>query len=194
MRRSGRLSGQCRTPLSRPDRTCSGHPRRPKKHRRWGWRKGGVPRRRGWPGQARPGRPAERIATVELSRLSQVCLHFRFEAALILLTISQINRGDRHARLLSVGTHVRGLPRKPAVGVPSSEPGGWREATGGVFGQGFTPSGSACGRATFPASGKDQRVRSGKRRVHNASPTGRPARRPRRAPRLRRAPVAAAHR
>ncbi len=37
-----------------------------------------------------------------LSRLSQVCLHLEFEAALILLRKCQINRGVRHARLLSL--------------------------------------------------------------------------------------------
>ncbi len=49
---------------------------------------------RGRPGGARPWR-----ALVGLSRSSQVCLHLRCEAALILLRKSQINRGFRHARL-----------------------------------------------------------------------------------------------
>ena len=36
-----------------------------------------------------------------LSRFSRICLHFEFEAALILLRKSKIKRGDSHEKLLS---------------------------------------------------------------------------------------------
>ena len=38
--------------------------------------------------------------TGDLSRFSRTCLHLEFEAALILLQKSKINRGDSHEKLL----------------------------------------------------------------------------------------------
>ena len=66
----------------------------------------------------RPEQPA-------LSRFSRICLHFEFEAALILLRKSKINRGDSHEKLL------RRLPRRllEKQGFPPRRMGGfssWR--------------------------------------------------------------------